>query len=143
MGGYGTQYGIRQYGIEDDLETIGVSTVSPVVFGDNGGEPLTLHGAWTSEEDMEIHFGPLGSLSDPRCYFGQGYGLVRPAPESGNVTCWTPPAPAGQAKITVKVGPDSTVLSAVVSVVERSSRVKVASLFSSHPPWTGRRGVPR
>jgi len=92
-----------------------------LIVPQNGGALVTLSGVFTVGTDYTVHFGPLGTTSDPSCYGGLvGGGYASQSLDGLTLTFVSPPAAKGTGYIaTVDDGAGETRVTGF-SVVEQS-----------------------
>lgn len=115
-------------------------SASPGKISKLGGELITLTGAFDVDVPLEVHLGPLGTVSDPLCYGGQGLGYEALSLDGQTVIVASPPLETGDVIATVVQGAESGTI-AGITVIERSWPGKLHRMRRSFAPWveTGKR----
>ena len=107
------------------------------VVSESGGELLSVAGTFPAGEDLAVHFGPLGTVGDPPCYGGQGWGYSPQSADGSTLVIVLPPGAVGAATLTVDHPVEGTDTLAGFSVVVRSYAQSVHSIRQAFPRWVG------
>lgn len=124
MGVYGrSPYGRSPYSQEGLPATpVAIDSLSPAIVGQDGGVELTLTGEFPSNTDLDVHLGLTGTVNDPKCYGGQGYGLNPQSEDGVTLTVYTPrfsPGEKGSGYITVAYNNETYVFGSLIVLGER------------------------
>lgn len=118
-----------------ELPPFEITDVSPTTVTTAGGDAIVLTGTWDVGKTVSIFFGPLGTIEDPPCTFGQGHGYSILSPDGPTMTCYVPHALEGTAnKLTVRIDADVITLDTVMSAVQRPRYHKIDFIRRSFPP---------
>jgi hypothetical protein len=126
--------------LESDGEIPCDGAVFPAVIDDEGGtELLVILGTeFGVNAEVQAYLGPLGTVEDPPCYAGRGYGYTPISEDGISIVCYAPPTAPGSVFLTLVYGePPQTVVAGNVTVLERNFKSKRFSFRSCFPPWYG------
>jgi hypothetical protein len=133
--GSGNSSTIRAIYSAPELPPFEITDVSPTTLITAGGDAIVLTGTWDVGKAVSIFFGPLGTIEDPPCTFGQGNGRSILSPDGPTITCYLPHALEGTVnKLTVRIDADVITLDTVMNAVQRPRYHKIDFIRRSFPP---------